>query len=329
MTLQGAVRYRPCLELLPEQQIGPTRFLPTAAVFPETQGVVGYSDIDPRFGVAYDLFGNGKTALKVNVGRYLEAAVGGNGNYSALLPSGRVTTSVTRTWTDANRDFTPQCDLINPLANGECAQISDLNFGKTINTLSYDPNIMQGCTTGRATESSARRFSTRSCRAFRCRRGTRDGGSSTSRSPTTGRSRQAITRRSASRRRSIPGCQGAVAMWYLACTTSCSRWPASSTTTVPFRGHHAGLQRFRSGRVGAHEGPAVSDREQHGPAGDGLLLRAIGAPRTDRRVFDRQRSARNTARRIPIVITRRESIRGSRPSAPTQFQRSTCCSAAR
>jgi hypothetical protein len=144
LTLQGALRYDHAWSYYPEQQIGPTRFLPTAVVFPETQGVVGYNDVDPRFGVAYDLFGNGKTALKLNVGRYLEAAVGGNGNYSQLLPSSRFTTSVTRTWTDANRDFTPQCELENPLANGECAQISDLNFGKTVNTLSYDPNIMQG-----------------------------------------------------------------------------------------------------------------------------------------------------------------------------------------
>ena len=51
------------------------------------RGCIGYNDIDPRIGVAYDLFGNGKTALKFNAGRYLEAAVGGNGNYSSLLPS--------------------------------------------------------------------------------------------------------------------------------------------------------------------------------------------------------------------------------------------------
>ena len=43
--------------------------------------------------LAYDLFGNGKTALKFNMGRYLEAAVNGNGNYSALLPASRVPTT--------------------------------------------------------------------------------------------------------------------------------------------------------------------------------------------------------------------------------------------
>ena len=59
------------------------------------------------------MFGNGKTALKFNTGRYLEAAVNGNGNYSALRPSNRVPTSVTRSWTDANGNFTPDCDLLN------------------------------------------------------------------------------------------------------------------------------------------------------------------------------------------------------------------------
>ena len=146
LTLQGALRYDHAWSYYPAQQIGPTRFLPTPLVFPETQGVIGYNDIDPRFGVAYDLFGNGKTALKFNVGRYLEAAVGGNGNYSSLLPSSRITTTVTRTWTDANGNFTPDCDLNNPLAQdlrtggGDfCGADLDQNFGKTVNTLVVRP----------------------------------------------------------------------------------------------------------------------------------------------------------------------------------------------
>ena len=77
MTLSGAVRYDHSWSYYPEQQIGPTRFLPTPIFFPETKGVIGYNDITPRAGVAYDLFGNGKTALKGNVGKYLEAAVNG------------------------------------------------------------------------------------------------------------------------------------------------------------------------------------------------------------------------------------------------------------
>ena len=39
-----------------------------------TDGVQGYRDITPRMGAAYDVFGNGKTALKVNAGQYLQGA---------------------------------------------------------------------------------------------------------------------------------------------------------------------------------------------------------------------------------------------------------------
>ena len=38
------------------------------------EGVTGYHDIMPRMGVAYDVFGNGKTSLKANVSKYLQPA---------------------------------------------------------------------------------------------------------------------------------------------------------------------------------------------------------------------------------------------------------------
>src|SRR4029077_11338697 len=128
--------------------IGGVQFLPATTTFPESRGVEGDNDITPRGGIAYDLRGNGKTALKFNMGRYLEAAVNGNGNYSSLLPASRVPVSVNRKWTDRNSNFVPDCDLMNPLAQSTtvdfCGQISDLAFGRSNPTLSYDPNIMQG-----------------------------------------------------------------------------------------------------------------------------------------------------------------------------------------
>src|SRR4051812_39298586 len=78
MTLQGALRFDRNSSLFPEQTIPASRFLPTALVFPETKGVDAYKDISPRAGVAYDLFGDGKTAIKVNFGKYLEPTSNAN-----------------------------------------------------------------------------------------------------------------------------------------------------------------------------------------------------------------------------------------------------------
>src|SRR5205823_11486355 len=123
LTLQGAIRFDQARSWIPIQQEGPTRFLPTAITLPETQGVDSYKDVTPRMGAAYNLFGNGKTAIKVNIGKYLEG-VGIAGNFLNTNPSQRLpnTTStfgplgVTRTWTDANGNFNPDCDLLNPNA---------------------------------------------------------------------------------------------------------------------------------------------------------------------------------------------------------------------
>jgi hypothetical protein len=135
MTLQGAIRYDNAWSYFLEQRVGPTRFAPVGIVYPRTDGVKGFHDLTPRMGLAYDLFGNGKTSVKINAGRYLEAAAA-LGIYSASNPVTRISTSATRTWTD-NGNWTPDCDLLNPAAQNlitsggdNCAALSDANFGR-------------------------------------------------------------------------------------------------------------------------------------------------------------------------------------------------------
>jgi hypothetical protein len=145
MTLQGALRYDRAWSYSPEQQIGPTDFLPEALRFPETPGVNAYKDISPRGGLAYDLFGSGRTAVKVNFGKYLEPASNLNGNYSISNPIARIATTTTRTWTDPSGDFEPQCNLLDRAANGECGPMNSPTFGTaTRTTAAIDPEILNG-----------------------------------------------------------------------------------------------------------------------------------------------------------------------------------------
>ena len=51
--------------------IGPNIFVPTAVTFAEGDGPLSLNDIQPRFGASYDVFGNGKTAAKFFIGRYV------------------------------------------------------------------------------------------------------------------------------------------------------------------------------------------------------------------------------------------------------------------
>jgi len=66
--------------------------------------------VAPRFGLAYDIFGDGKTALKVSANRYsLTQGV----SHAARVNPIRTTTD-TRRWTDLNGDRIPQLDELGP-----------------------------------------------------------------------------------------------------------------------------------------------------------------------------------------------------------------------
>ena len=150
-TLQGAMRYDKAWSYYPEQTVGPVRFFPTAVTYPETEGVKGYHDLWPRGGLAIDVFGTGKTSVKVNFGRYLEAAQNG-GFFTALNPTGRLLLTTTRSWTDADRDWVADCNLNNPAAQSPattgsvdtCGANASPNFGTAVFDSTLDPTLLSG-----------------------------------------------------------------------------------------------------------------------------------------------------------------------------------------
>jgi hypothetical protein len=75
------------------------RFVP-ARTFAEVKDVPDWNDWAPRLGVVYDLFGNGKTAIKLSVNKYnLSRTTGIASNYNPLLSQ-----TATLTWRDVNGD---------------------------------------------------------------------------------------------------------------------------------------------------------------------------------------------------------------------------------
>ena len=149
MTFQGALRYDHAWSYFPEQTIIPVRFFPTEKTYPYTEGS-SYNDLTPRGGVAMDLFGNGKTSLKFNFGRYLEAAQNA-GFFITNNPIGRLSTTVSRTWTDADNDKVIDCDLLSQLAQSpattgsvDTCGVGSPNFGTEVFANTLDPTLFTG-----------------------------------------------------------------------------------------------------------------------------------------------------------------------------------------
>ena len=146
VTLQGALRYERARSWAPGGENGVLQTGPWNAapiVIPETVGVRGYNDITPRMGLAWDAFGNGKTSVKVNLSKFLQAA-NNEANYTIGNPAYTFQNNTAVSWNDANANFRPDCNLLNPAGSGECGPWANSNFGNVGNTTRVNPAVLGG-----------------------------------------------------------------------------------------------------------------------------------------------------------------------------------------
>jgi hypothetical protein len=130
LTLNPGIRLDYIKGDIRDQTAGAGRFLPERRF---TQAdyykVPVFTDVNPRFGAAYDLSGNGKTALKASFGKYVQSFSSNlPGDYNPMGGG-----SDTRTWTDRNGDGIAQEDELGPTTNA--------NFGKPSNVTRPDADL--------------------------------------------------------------------------------------------------------------------------------------------------------------------------------------------
>jgi hypothetical protein len=143
LTLNLGLRFDYFYGYVPEQHVlaTPNGWLPERRYDP-VEGVPLWKDLSPRLGAAYDLFGDGRTAVKVSLGRYVGKTVVEIANQNNPIVAS--VNQVNRAWDDANRNFVPDCDLASRTANGECGPMLNQNFGSPVVTTRFSDDVLRG-----------------------------------------------------------------------------------------------------------------------------------------------------------------------------------------
>ena len=136
LTLNLGLRFEYVHGYMPEQRLGAGPFVGERR-FEAIEKVPRWTDLNSRAGAAYDLFGDGRTALKASIGRFqIVQAIGTNSFVVATNPVNLMVTSADRTWNDANGDLVPQESELGPLSNAL--------FGQLRRGTNYDRELLEG-----------------------------------------------------------------------------------------------------------------------------------------------------------------------------------------
>jgi len=133
LTVNYGLRYDYVNTYVPEQRFGAGPFVP-AREFASVACVPCWHDFSPRFSVAYNLFGDGRTAVKFGLNRYMAEQT--NEIARANNPVTTTVNSATRAWTDNNGDLVPQPAELGPLSN--------VNFGNVVVVSRYADDLLRG-----------------------------------------------------------------------------------------------------------------------------------------------------------------------------------------
>ena len=115
LTLNLGVRFDRYRTTHPSMYFGPGPLTPDRDFTTPDIDHFNQKDITPRVSAVYDLFGTGRTALKVSANKYVR---GHSIDIWDGNPAELITRNPLRTWHDGNLNFRPDCDLTSPLAQG-------------------------------------------------------------------------------------------------------------------------------------------------------------------------------------------------------------------
>jgi len=134
LTVNAGLRFDWINAYVPAKELPAGTFVP-ARSFDAVENVPNWKDISPRLGLSYDVFGDGKTAIKGTVGRFVEGV--SLMTFTRLAnPQSASVAFANRSWTDHNGDYLPQESELGPL--------SDAGFGGTRVRTRYDPETING-----------------------------------------------------------------------------------------------------------------------------------------------------------------------------------------